>query len=260
MLYSPHMAQGQLIAPGDIIVESWLNFRKHVRIYAEFVVWIALLSVIQWAFSVLLKTVIDDRYLRVTLLGLLSLPIFFTVAVITTSMLDFTAKALRGKKTDLKEMLSVGLHKVFPVIWVSILVGLMYLLGIILLIVPILVFLVWYRFSQAYVVVDDVRGTAALAASKKLSSGRWWAVFARIVVPGLFFYVAAAFATALAYLLFGAALGDPGLFFGNQPDIGELSNTHTLITMVVPNVINGFAIPLFLGADLVLWYDLKRTA
>ncbi|HJV33052.1 MAG TPA: hypothetical protein VJ694_03425 [Patescibacteria group bacterium] len=254
------MAQGPLIAPGDIIVESWLNFRKNVKTYAEFVVWVALLSVVQWAFSAILKTAVDDRFMRLTILALVSLPILFLVAVLTTSMMDFTAKTLRGKKTDLKEMLSVGIHKVFPVIWVTVLVGLMYLLGLILLVIPMFVFLVWYRFSQAFVVVDDVRGGAAMAASKKLSSGRWWAVFARIAVPGLFFYVAAAFATALAYLLFGAALGDPGLFFGNQPDIGELSNTHTLITSVVPNIINAFALPLFMGADLILWFDLKRTA
>lgn len=260
MLYSPHMVQAPLISPGDIIVEAWVNFRKNIRTYAEFAVWIALLSVIQWALSVLLKSIVDDRFLRTTLLVFVSVPVYFLILVVSTSMIDYTAKALRGKKTDLKEMLSIGLHKVIPLIWVSILSGLMYVLGLLLFIVPLFIFFVWFRFGPAFVVVDGLHGGDALGASKKLVTGRWWPVFLRIAVPSLFFYVATAFVTALAFLLFGSALGDPGLFFANLPDIGELSNTHTLISTIVPNVIDGFALPLFFGADLILWYDLKRTA
>jgi hypothetical protein len=259
MLYSPHMAQGPLIAPGDLIVESWENFRKNFRTYAEFVVWFALLGAIQWALSAALQTVIEDRVFRTTTVMLASLPVVFIVVALTASMIDFTAKALRGKKPDTGEMLSVGLHKVFPFIWVSFLAGCLYLLGTILFLIPLIIFVVWYRFSQAFVVVDGIPARAALTASRKLVTGRWWSVFARVAAAGLFFYVAAAFATALAYLIIGSMMGDPSLFFGTQPDIGQLSNTHTLIMTIVPNVINGFALPLFFAADLILWYDLKRT-
>ncbi len=72
--------------------------------------------------------------------------------------------------------------------------------------------------------------------------------------------MAGSFVTALAYLLIGALLGDPGLFFGQITNVDELSNTHTLVTSVVPQVVNAFVVPLFIGSDVLLWLDLKRTA
>lgn len=67
-------------------------------------------------------------------------------------------------------------------LFVSILSGLVIALGFILLIVPGIIFAVWYVFSYFTVLIEGKKGTAALRASKTLSSGRFMAVLGRLVV------------------------------------------------------------------------------
>ncbi|HTM67877.1 MAG TPA: hypothetical protein VL426_01120 [Candidatus Binatia bacterium] len=252
------MAQ-PLIGPGDLISLSWQNLRRNIKVYAEFLVWIALLGVVQWAIWVVTRALIPENVLRSAVLALLSLPVALVLAALTAAMIDATARGVQKKPIDVRASMSTGVHKLIPFIWVAFLSSAATLVGFILLVIPGFIFLVWYRFSQNFAVVDDLRGMAAMGASRKLSAGRWWPVFVRIALPTLFFYVAASFVTALAYLLIGSILGDPGVFFG-QADVNDLPNTHTLITSVIPQIVNGIALPLFLGSDIILWLELKRTA
>lgn len=249
-----------LIGPGDLIINSWQNFRRNARVYADFVVWFTLLAVVQWALWVVARNLVADRMTRTVVLAIISLPTAVIAFGLTAAVIDATARGVQKKAISIRESLSMGAHRLLPFIWVSVLSGLIVVLGLLLFLIPGLIFLVWYRFSQNFVIVDDVRGTGALAASKRLVSGRFWAVFLRVAAPALFFYVAGSFVTALTYLLIGAALGDPGLFFGQATDVDALNNTHTLVTSVVPQIVNALVLPLWLGSDLLLWFDLKKTA
>lgn len=249
----------QLTGPGDLITASWQNLRRNIKVYADFLVWFALLSVVQWVIWVLTRAIIPEKIMRSMLLAILSLPVAVVAVALTAAMIDATAKGVQKKTVDLRASLSTGVHKLIPFLWVSILSTAVTAAGFALLIVPGVIFFVWYRFSQNFVMLDDLRGLAALRASRKLVAGRWWAVFVRIVLPALFFYVTASFVTAVAYLLIGSALGDPGMFFGQISNVDELSNTHTLITSVLPQIVNGLALPLFLGSDILLWLDLKKN-
>lgn len=250
----------QLIGPGDLITASWQNLRRNIRVYAEFLVWFTMLAVIEWVIWTATRAVVPDKVTRNVLLGVLTLPIALVVMWFTAALIDVTARGVQKKAVDVRASLSSGLHKLMPFVWVSVLASLATIFGFALLVVPGLVFLVWYRFGQNFTVIDGLGGTAALAASRRLVAGRWWAAFVRIVIPALFFYVAASFVKAIAYLLIGSAMGDPGLFFGAATDVDLLSNTHTLITSVVPQIVNGLALPLFIGSDVILWFDLKKTA
>lgn len=250
----------QLIGPGDLIVISWQNLRRNIKVYADFLVWFTLLAVVQWAIWTAARSIIPEKIMRGMVLAVLSLPVTVVVAALTAAMIDATAKGVQKKTIDVRASLSTGMHKLIPFLWVSILSGLATVVGLALLVIPGVIFTVWYRFAQNFTVVDDVRSTAAMGASRRLVAGRWWAVFFRILLPALFFSVAASFFTAIAYLLVGSAMGDPGLFFGRAADVEQLSNTHTLITSVLPQMINAIALPLFLGADVTLWLDLKKTA
>lgn len=253
------MAQ-QLIESGDIIIGSLKNFRKNLAAYSEFVVWFALLSIVYWAFMLVTRALIPDKTLRIFAYLLFSIPMSLVLVILTVAIIDVTAKSLQKKKIDVRASLYQGAHKLIPIVWVSFLTSLMIAGGFILFVVPALIFFVWYKFSSYEVVMDDVGGTAALGASRRLVTGRWWAVFVRLLVPGVFFYLAVKFSTALIYLLVGAIMGDPGLFFGPIADLDTLPNSHMLFITVVPQIITGFSLPLFLCSDLILWYDLKRTS
>lgn len=250
----------QLIGPGDLITASWQNLRRNIRTYAEFLVWFTALAVVEWVIWTATRALIPEKVMRSMLLGILTLPIALVVMGLTAALIDVTARGVQKKAIDVRTSLSIGLHKLVPFVWVSILASLATIFGFAIFIVPGIVFLVWYRFGQNFTVIDGLGGVAALGASRRLVAGRWWAAFVRIALPALFFYVAASFAKAIAYLLIGSAMGDPGLFFGQASDVDQLSNTHTLITSVIPQIVNGLALPLFIGADVILWLDLKKTA
>lgn len=252
--------QKAIVGPGDIIVGAWLNFRTNVGVYAEFVVWFVLLRIIQWAMNTLVGAYIDDRYLRIAMDVLSALPIWFMYAVLTVALIDTVSRHLRDRKSDVKEALFAGFRRVLPAIWGGFLAGALVTLGFVALVIPGIVLFVWYRFVQDFVVVDDVRAVKALGDSRRLVARRWTDVFARITIPGVFFYVATLFVTYLANLLAGSVLGDPAVFFAQLSASQPLPNTYLLVAAALQAVINGFALPLFIGADLILWYDLKRTA
>ena len=250
----------QLTGPGDLITASWQNLRRNIRVYADFLVWFALLSVVEWVLWTLTRTIIPEKVMRSMLLAILSLPTTIVTIGLTAAMIDATAKGVQKKPIDIRASLSIGVHKFIPFLWVSFLASAATFFGFLLLVIPGFIFLVWYRFGQNFAVIDGVHGLAALRASRRLVAGRWWAVFVRIALPAIFFSVAASFVTAVAYLLIGSFMGDPGMYFGQVSNVDELSNTHTLITSVLPQMVNGLALPLFIGADILLWLDLKKTS
>jgi hypothetical protein len=69
--------------------------------------------------------------------------------------------------------------------WVVILKGLTILVGCIALIVPGIIFAVWFAFSQYAFVIDNKHGKAALRFSRELVRGYWWPLCGRIVVLGV---------------------------------------------------------------------------
>lgn len=248
-----------LIDSGDIIIGSLKNFRKNLAAYSEFVIWFAALSIVYWAFLIASRVLVPDKGMRLFAFLVFSIPWSVALLIMTTAIIDLTAKALQKKKISVSESLLHGAHKLVPMIWVSVLTSLLVAAGFILLVIPAFIFFIWYKFSAYHVAIDDLNGSAATGASRRLVIGRWWSVFIRVLIPTVFFSLVVAFATKLVYLLVGALLGDPGLFFGPIADLDPLPNSHTLFITVAPMVINGFSLPLFLAADLILWNDLKRT-
>ncbi|MFH2063324.1 MAG: hypothetical protein ABIJ46_04175 [bacterium] len=248
----------QIIGPGDIIVVSWRNFRRHLRPYAELMLWAVMLSLLQWTISVVLQAYIPEKIPRLLIYTLLSVPGSLGFLAVYGAAVDLTVNGLSGERTDAHESLRRGLRRLLPLLWVSILASLAVFGGFLLLFVPALIFMIWYRFAPYHVMSEGERGTRAMSASRRLVSGRWFAVLFRVSIPFFFFAIAASFARMLTYLAIGTVMGDPRLFFGPVADAAQLSNLHTLITAVVPQAIDGLAIALFLGADIALWLDLKR--
>ena len=79
-----------------------------------------------------------------------------------------------------------GLIKIFPFIWVSFLMGIIVFSGFILLIIPGIIFSVWFSLSYYVLVWEDLRGLSAIKASKNLVSKYWWRVLWRYFVLYVF--------------------------------------------------------------------------
>ena len=111
-------------------------------------------------------------------------------------------------------------------IWVDVLRGLAVFVGFILLVIPGIIFGIWFAFSRYVLVAENKKGTNALKTSKKLVEGHWWDVLGRFAF------------LALVGLVVGAILG-------SVPIIGQLATA-----LLVP--------PFSVTFSIMLYEDLKR--
>lgn len=78
------------------------------------------------------------------------------------------AQRYLGSPVTVMEAIQKGASKIVPLIWTSILMGLAIMGGLILLIIPGILFALWFGLAQHVVVLEDQSGSAALGRSKNL--------------------------------------------------------------------------------------------
>jgi len=93
---------------------------------------------------------------------------------------------VENKKITVKEVFANSWQKVLPFLLLSIILGILTVLGLVLLIVPGVLVMVWFSFAGYEMVLNGSGIKASMSNSKKLVSGRFWKVFGRIVVFGVF--------------------------------------------------------------------------
>src|SRR6266481_4580888 len=86
---------------------------------------------------------------------------------------------------SIQESYTQAFTKFFPLVWVTFLATFLVFFGYIILLVPALIFGVWYAFSQYVLFEENIGGTLALMKSKEYVKGKWWATFGRILVFGI---------------------------------------------------------------------------
>jgi hypothetical protein len=106
-------------------------------------------------------------------------------AVLQAAILRAAAQATIGDPVDVEASYRYGLKRLWSVILVSILVGLVVAVGFILLVIPGIIFLVFLSVSIPVLIVEDRRGTEAMGRSWNLVKGHFWHAFAVIVVAAV---------------------------------------------------------------------------
>ncbi|MCF7865221.1 MAG: hypothetical protein K9M11_01835 [Candidatus Pacebacteria bacterium] len=109
-----------------------------------------------------------------------------------SSIKDSEKYETEGDATDIKstEVTLFGAYSVaskllFPYFWIMLLTGLLILIGFVLLVVPGVVFSIWFVFASFFLVFEGKRGKSALQMSKRYVRGIWFEVFLRLVVAAL---------------------------------------------------------------------------
>jgi hypothetical protein len=103
---------------------------------------------------------------------------FILVArIFSTALIISSYRSLNGQKPNIKESIKVGWRTFWPVLWVAILRDLIILGGLILLIVPGIIWGLRYSLAVQAAVIEDKRGLGALHRSKDLTSGKLLATF-----------------------------------------------------------------------------------
>lgn len=92
-----------------------------------------------------------------------------------------------------------GWYKIFSLLWVGFLYGLLIAGGTVLFVVPGVLFFVWFGVGTFVLFSEDVRGMNALLKSREYVRGNWWGVFSRVIFAGLL-YLLIAFALSFVFV------------------------------------------------------------
>jgi len=113
-------------------------------------------------------------------IALASLIIFFlyliTLWASITMLRVINNRYLNAPVDSFIKELTLSLPLVLPSLWVIILTSLSVFGGLLLFIIPGIIFSIWFFFSVYARVLDNQKGTNALAWSKRLVQGEWWDV------------------------------------------------------------------------------------
>ncbi len=166
---------------------TWAVYKSRFRILIGIAVWIVIGSFLLGLFAgflVLIKKGTLPEHFNPSRDIL-----FFSVIFIIGLMLTFWSTIAlllavheRGQKIGIIDSFRKTWTKLLSYIWISILVGLCLLGGTILLIIPGIIFFVWFSFSTYVLVAEDIKRKQALARSKMLVKGHWWKVFWILII------------------------------------------------------------------------------
>jgi len=219
----------ELISISELFKKTWNIYRigvwKFVKV--QLAGWLGVLPLvivfgIFFGFSVLLKGYVGFK-LVIILVGLLAvLALFFLVYFVILSQI---ASYLLIKDFSLEKKIVVLFKEAMPFVgrffWTSFLAGIFLFLWFLLLIIPGIIYAIFYSFTSWVVIFEGFSGIAAIKRSKELVSGYWWAVLLRYLVIGAAYYI----------IVFILAI--PGGFMGEESMAFKIWNIATTIVQIV---------------------------
>jgi len=107
------------------------------------------------------------------------------LVVIASLVINPALVYITKEKIKAEEAIKKALKILLSYVWVAFLVGLAVLGGYMLLIVPGIIFAVWFSLAIYILIFEEKKGTKALLRSKQLVQGRWWSVLWKFLGFGL---------------------------------------------------------------------------
>ena len=159
-----------------------------------------------------------------------------------------TYRDLRGDRAPLGQVVSRGFRVLLPVIGVSIVVTIAYLVGFFLLIVPGIVAIVWLWVAVPAAVVERPGVFGAIRRSLELTKGERWRIFGLLVL-----FVA----SLLILMLVG---GVYGMVVGMNPELTEAEMSAAIDgPMEVAGTLFGVVLSLIASISVAVSYFLLRS-
>lgn len=146
---------------------------------------------------------------------------------------------LKNPKMEIKELFISTKTLFWKFLGLSLLTGILIFLWTLLLIIPGIIFGVFYCFASYLLIFEDVKGLNAIKRSKALVTGYWWAVFGRIMF------------VILAAMLVSFVLSIPFVFLSKG---SAMFNIYSLLQNIVWTVIT----PIFMVFTYLMYKNLRR--
>lgn len=151
----------------------------------------------------------------------------------------------------IREEIELSTKLILPAIIASILTTLAVLGGTILLIIPGIIFAIWFAFSIYSVAIDEKSGIESLHHSKSLVSGRWWEALWRLIAPAFVFGV-------ILMILQWIITWPTGPIFGIFDTEGFAYIALSIIFTLIGIVISLLVTPLTTASSTILYLELKK--
>ncbi|MEN6576255.1 MAG: hypothetical protein ABFD90_07925 [Phycisphaerales bacterium] len=227
------------------------NFLRFITIVAIIQVPLSLITLL-WATMMLRgvpNTLEDGDDMRLLLLSTVGRIVILFTAIVGNALCQGTltrsvSEAYLGHETTVGQTYRSVLPKLVTLIGASLLVGLVTGLGFMLLVVPGVIFALWFFVTTPSIVVENHRATAGMSRSKALISGNLGKAFA-----------VGFLATAIAFIIMVPISTAAGLaskmLFANTPLLALFFRQFAALIGEV------LAAPIPAAAAILLYYDLR---
>ncbi len=171
----------------DLFSVSWKDYKNRFELFF-------MISVIANAVVLVLQLIqmyIDDTswFLIVMIVFLIA-----TIYVSVWSQAALTLAVRSGEKSDWQSFFKQSQDKVPTLFWASILTGLVVLVGFILIVIPGVIFAIWFAFTSFFIMYENKGVIDSMKASKELVKDNVFNLFVRwiaLIVAGLIISVVA---------------------------------------------------------------------
>jgi hypothetical protein len=229
----------------ELLQQSWTLYRRHFGLFGGYAAWLLL----PYAGLILIHIsgLSETLDLVASLLLLLQAFLFVWVGLLVPLIVR---DIVSGKKRIALEPLQEAAWRALPsVVFVAILEMAVVLGGLILFVIPGLIFSVWYMFASLSVILDGTKGMQALAFSREMVRGRFW--------PSVFAVLGGTFAIFFVFLILANLVIAGVAAVGNVP-IEELQSIPPPLWVdVVAYVGEIFVFPLMLVYVTLLYLALR---
>ena len=265
-----------LISAKEIIQQSIALYKKHFSLFFHYAMLLLVGTVVAILLSELLSLLFstpisNSNNNKSPLFSLATIPwiIYYIFSLwISIAMIQTIKECYEGKKPKALQVSSSNSTKlIWPMFVVSIIAGLIIFGGMLLLIIPGIIFSVWYAFSVYTVIFDNKKNMAALTASKDLVTGKWWGVLWRLFAPSFVFGVVlllcdgifTAIQVGILLLAPGAPLATGAFSFASLNSGTLLFMLLALAIYLVSLLVTLLITTLFTIAPTILYLELKKS-
>ena len=169
---------------GELFKKSWELFKSRfitlIALYLLSIVFLFVLIGIFAGIGYLLSTLFPENKNAVIAAGIFTgmipgfIAMFWVFAAFTFAVVDETL--------GIREALGKGWQRVGAFMWLASLLGFIVTGGFFLLVIPGVIFLVWFVFAQFIIASEDEKGMNAILKSKEYVRERWFDIFLRLFV------------------------------------------------------------------------------
>ena len=186
----------------------------------------------------------DELWLQIAGIGVAAVLSFVGATIATGACFKAIADGYLGEQAEWRSALGYAARRLHSIVWVTVLGGLLSVLGLLLLVIPGVYLYVAFAVAVPVLLTEGVRGRKALGRSRRLVKGRWWGTFG-VVLLG----------TILVAIVEGALVGLTAVFTTidtADPTLGAfLFNTAATVLASL------IATPFAAAFITVLYFDLR---